>query len=144
MKESFLRLQFCKPGDERTALAPRANSSSFEDYTDVFLSHAQVYIFAEQFDIQPLKRLALKNLHQTLAIFTIWPECVGDIVALTRFVYDKTSEPVNKVEPMRDMLKQYIGCEMDVLIKDVEFRDLLEGNRELLNDFCLVVRKRIK
>ena len=82
MKESFLVLQFCKPDDESIASAPRANSAPYEDYTNVFLSHAHVYVFAEKFDIQPLKRLALKSLHQTLAIFTLWPECVGDIAAL--------------------------------------------------------------
>ena len=131
-------------GDERTALAPRANSAPSEDYTGVFLSHARVYVFAEEFDIQPLKRLVLKILHQTLAIFTLWPECVGDIVTLTRFVYDKTSEPVNGAEPMRSMLKQYIGCEMDVLVEAVDFRDFLEENRELLNDFCSMVGARIK
>ena len=134
MKESFLKLRFCKSGDERTALAPRANSALSEDYTGVFLSHARVYVFAEEFDIQPLKRLALKTLHQTLAIFNLWPECVVDIVTLTRFVYDKTSELVNRAEPMRSMLKQYIGCEMEVLVEAVDFRDLLEENRELLNE----------
>lgn len=91
-----------------------------------------------------LKRLALKTPYQTLAIFNLWPECIGDIINLTRFVYDKTSEPVNGAEPMRSMLKQYIGREMDVLVEAVDFRDLLEENRELLNDFCSMVGARIK
>jgi hypothetical protein len=51
MKESFMRLRFCKSGDERTTLAPRANPAPSEDYTGVFLSHARVYVFAEEFDI---------------------------------------------------------------------------------------------
>lgn len=88
MKESFLELHLCKPDEERIPIAPRANCAPSEDYTNVFLSHAHVYVFAEKFDIQLLKRLALKNLHQTLAKFTLWPECVGDIVALARFMYD--------------------------------------------------------
>ena len=144
MKESFLVLQFCKPDDESTALAPRANSAPSEDYTSVFLSHAHIYVFAEKFDIQPLKGLALKNLHQTLTKFTLWPECVGDIVALARFVYNQTSEPVDGAEPIRSMLKRYIGYEMDVLVEDTGFRDLLGENRELLNDFCSMVGERTK
>lgn len=139
MKESFLRQQYLKRGDERTALAIRANFAPSEDYTNVFLSHARVYVFAEQYDIQPLKRLALQRLYQTLAIFTLWPECVGDIVALTRFVYDNTSKPVRGVEPMRGMLKRYFSCEPDVLLKAVAFRDLSEENRELLDDFYSLV-----
>ncbi len=38
---------------------------------------------------------------------------------------------------MRSMLKQYIGYEMDVLVGAA-------GNRELLNDFCSMVKERIK
>ncbi|KAL8850911.1 MAG: hypothetical protein Q9221_004166 [Calogaya cf. arnoldii] len=142
MKESFLELHLCKPDEERIPIAPRANSAPSEDYTNVFLSHAHVYVFAEKFDIQPLKRLALKNLHQTLAKFTLWPECVGDIVALARFMYNPMFEPVNEAESMRSILKRYIGYEMDVLIRAADFRDLLEENRELLDDVCSMVGER--
>jgi len=37
---------------ERPLLTPRRLK-----YTDVFLSHAHVYVFTEKFDIQPLKGL---------------------------------------------------------------------------------------
>lgn len=141
MKELFLALQPGKSDDERTVLV---NSAPSEDYTDVFLSHTYMYVFAEKFDIQPLKRLALRYLHQTLAGFTLWPESVGDIVVLARFVYDNTSVPLNGAEPMRDMLKRYICYEMDVLVGTADFKDLLEGNRELLHDFCSMVGERIK
>lgn len=144
MKESFLELHLCKPDEERIPIAPRANSAPSEDYTNVFLSHAHVYVFAEKFDIQPLKRLALKNLHQTLAKFTLWPECVGDIVALARFMYTPMFELFNEAESMRSILKRYIGYEMDVLIRAADFRDLLEENRELLDDVCSMVGERIK
>ena len=144
MKELFLALQPGKSGDERTVLVSRANSAPSEDYTDVFLSHTYMYVFAEKFDIQPLKRLALRYLHQTLAGFTLWPESVGDIVVLARFVYDNTSVPLNGVEPMRDMLKRYICYEMDVLVGAADFKDLLEEDKELLHDFCSMVGERIK
>jgi hypothetical protein len=102
VKEAFLELQFCEPGDEHTARPARANTVPSEDYSEVFLSHAHLYIFAEKYDIQPLKRLALKLLHQTLAIFTPWPECVGDIVTLIRFIYKNTARPQSGEEPMND------------------------------------------
>lgn len=142
-KEAFLKLQYCAAGDERTVLAPRANSSPSEDYTDVFLSHARVYVFAEKFDIQPLKRMAMKVLHQTLSIFTLWPECLEDIVALVRFVYSETSKPAHGGEPMRSLLMRYISYEMDVLIGAVGFRDLLEENRDFLDNFCSYVKRRL-
>ncbi len=144
MRESFLKLQIYGPEDELISSVARANTAPSEDYTNVFLSHAHVYVFAEKFDIRPLKRLALKNLHQTLEKFTLWPECVGDIVVLARFMYNPMAEPANEAESLRNILKRYIGYEMDVLIGAADFRDLLEENRELLDDVCSMVRERIK
>lgn len=140
LQMNFQRLQFVKPGDERAVSKPRANTTPSEDYTDVFLSHARLYVFAEQFDIQPLKRIALKNLHKTLSVFTIWRECILDIVALIRYVYDNTSKPLNEAEPMRHMLMQLVAVAMEKLLDSFEFRDLLAENGQILFDFCSQVR----
>lgn len=122
----------------------RANTSSSQDCTDVFLSHARLYVFAEQYDVQPLKRLAMNNLHFTLKKFSLWWECVEDVVALIKFVYEKTSKPDNEVEPMRNMLMLFIGYVMDSVVQRSEFQNLLMEDSELLNDFCAMVAKRIQ
>ena len=44
---------------------------------------------------------------------------------------------------MREMLKGYIGFQMDVLMKDREFRGLMKEEGELLDDFVEMVGKRI-
>ena len=142
LKDISLKLQCREEGDDR-ALAPRPNLSPSEDYTEVFLSHARVYVFAEKFDIQPLKRLAVETLDETLSIFTLWPECVGDVVALARFVYSETSNSVHGGERMRSLLKLYIACEINVLIQAVCFRDLLEESRDFLDDFCFIMQLRL-
>lgn len=139
MRNSFLGLQICKAGDARTVLGPRANSSPSEDYTEVFLSHTRVYVFAEKFDIQPLKRLALKILQETLSVFWLWPECVNDIVALFRFVYNETSKPVKEIEPMRNMLKLYMSVEISVLSEATGFQNLLADFKDLQEDYCSCV-----
>lgn len=143
LKEAFLKLQFCQQDDQCPTWVPRANSGPAEKYTDVFLSHAKLYVFAEKFDIQPLKRLILKNLHQTLSIFTLWPECVGDVVALVKFVYSNTVPASNGDEPMRRMLSQYIGYEMQVILEATAFRNFLNNDRDFLDDFCSQVGRRI-
>lgn len=122
---------------------PRANSGPKEDYTNTFLSHARLYVFAEKFDIQPLKRLILKNLHQTLCIFTLWPECIVEVVALFEYVYSNTVPACNGDEPMRRMLSLYIGYEMQPLLEAAAFRDLLKKDQDLLDDFCSQVERRI-
>lgn len=71
LKEAFSKLRFCEADDERPNFTVRANNDASEEYTDVFLSYARLYVFAERWDIQPLKRLALKNLYETLSSFTL-------------------------------------------------------------------------
>lgn len=143
LKEAFVKLRFCKAGDERPIWTPRANTKASEDYTNVLLSHTRLYVFAEKYDIGSLKRLTLQNLHQTLAAFTLWPECVDDVVTLLRFAYGHTSKPEGGSEPMRVMLSRYIGYEMDKLVDETPFRDLLEEDRDFLDDFCAHIKKRL-
>jgi hypothetical protein len=50
----------------------RQNYNPTEDYTPVFLGHAQLYVFAEQWGINVLKTLALSKLHKTLTSFTLY------------------------------------------------------------------------
>ena len=143
LKLEFLNLQYSAPEDIRSVWVPRANTTPSEDYTDTFLSHARLYVFAERFDIQPLKRLTLKNLHQALTSFTVRPDCVNDIVELLIYVYGNTKPDCNGKEPMREMLSQYTGFEMDKMLKAAAFRDLLQQNQDFLEDFCAQVLRRI-
>ena len=115
--------------------APRGNKAPEEDYTEVFLGHARMYVFAEKYDIKPLKTLALLKLHRTLSIFTLFPERVGDIITLLKYVYANTAEAVDGNEDIRTMLAHYVGCEMETLIKDGEIKDMMLDNGDMLGDF---------
>lgn len=114
---------------------PRSNMHPQEDYTEVFLSHARLYVFAEKYDIQPLKKLSRQKLQHTLAIYTLYPERVGDITTLLKYVYANTSEAIDGIEDIRTMLAHYVGTEMDTLIKYGEIKNLMLDNGEMLGDF---------
>ena len=122
---------------------PRSNKSPLEDYTEVFLGHARMYVFAEKYDIQSLKKLALDKLQHTLSIFTLYPERVGDITALLRYVYANTTETVDGTNDVRTMLAHYIGTEMETLIKDGEIKDLMLEDGEMLSDFLRMFALRV-
>ena len=144
LKESFIQRKTVIRQDNSSVPPPRPNQSPQEDYTDVFLSHAQLYVFADKYDIKTLKILALENLHASLAIYTLYEECTGDIVDLLRYVYANTSETVDDVEELRTLLTLYMGYEMDTLMQDEDFRDLMVTNGgPLLADFMRMVMKRI-
>ena len=82
LKESFMKRTCTTRPDYITLPRPRANKDPTEDYTDVFLCHARLYVFAEQYDIQLLKAQAFSELQLTLTSYTLYPERTGDIVAL--------------------------------------------------------------
>ena len=125
--------------------SPRPNRSPQEDYTDVFLSHAQLYVFAEKYDIQALKLLALEELHATLVVYTLYDVRTGDIIELLRHVYANTCKPQEGVDDMRSMMTQYVGYEMDTLMGAAEFGELIiQDGGGLLQDFMRAVSTRIR
>ncbi|KAL8844421.1 MAG: hypothetical protein Q9176_001331 [Flavoplaca citrina] len=144
LKESFIHRKATVRQESISIPQPLPNQSPEEDYTEVFLSHAQLYVFAEKYDMQTLKILALENLQTTLAIFTLHEQRTGDIITLLRYVYANTSETSDGVEDLRTLLRDYVGYEMDTLMKDDGFRDLMIADGgALLGDFLTMVMKRI-
>ena len=147
LKEAFISRKYDLSNDWEFAPSwcppPRSNKAYNEDYTEVFLCHARLYVFAEKYDVQSLKALALKKLQETLAIFTLYPERVGDITSLLKYVYDNTAESEPGVEDIRTMLAHYIGCEMETLVREGEIKALLASNGEMLNDFLNMFALRV-
>ena len=133
LKESFISEYDYSSPDEKDR--PRSNLRPQEDYTEVFLSHARLYVFAEKYDIQALKKLCHHKLQYTLVIYTLYPERVGDITTLLKYVYANTAETMDGTEDIRSMLAHYVGTEMDTLIKYGEIKDLMLENGEILGDF---------
>ena len=144
LKESFItKSDGVWVFDDTLVASGRSNKSPKEDYTDVFLGHARLYVFAEKYDIQPLKELALHRLQHTLAIYTLYPERVSDVIALLKYVYANTAEAAEGVEDIRTMLAHYVGTEMGVLVRDGEIRDLMLDDPEMLNDFLKMFALRV-
>lgn len=141
-----LREAFLKQEDNwrvETLLKPRSNEVPQEDYTEIFLSHARLYVFAEKYDIQPLKKLSLQELHRTLAEYTLFPERAGDITTLLKYVYANTAETIDEIEDIRTMLVHYVWMEIETLTKYGEIKDLMldDGElRELPRDYLFVLK----
>ena len=144
LKEAFISRRYTFRQGVLEIPPPRPNQGPEENYTDVFLSHAQLYVFADKYDVQALKVLALEELYATLAIYTLHPARTGDIITLLQYIYGNTGQSDGGEEDLRQILKTYIGYEMDTLINDGDFRDLMivDGG-SLLGDFITMVGQRI-
>ncbi|KIH93604.1 hypothetical protein SPBR_04392 [Sporothrix brasiliensis 5110] len=81
---------------------------SWIDGFDVFIVHAQVYLFADYHGIAPLQTLALCKLHRILVHFLLNHDSIGRIVWLVRYIYDNT--PPDPKDRLRSMVSLYAAC----------------------------------
>ena len=137
-----------EPSVRRVAIytsPPRRNLNAWEKYTNIFLCHAQLYVFADAQDIQELKTLALEELHAVLAVFELHLERTIDVLDLLHYVYDNTVSPLHGEEPLRRLMSDYVSFEMDTLMLDGRFCDLiLVDGGDMLADFMSSVAARIR
>ena len=144
LKESFIQRSYTVRNIKKDAPQPRPNSDKQEEYSEVFLGHARLYVFADKYDIQILKVLAMEELHATLAVYTLYQERTSDVVALLRYVYDKTPDSEDGVEDLRTILTQYMEAEIDTLIEDEDLQEvILQDGGPLLADLMKVMRMRL-
>lgn len=145
LREAFYSRE---PSVRRVAIytsPPRRNLHAWEKYTDIFLCHAQLYVFAYAQDIQELKTLALEELHAVLAVFELHLERTIDVLDLLNYVYDNTVNPLHGEEPLRRMMSDYVNFETDTLMLDGRFSDLiLVDGGDMLADFMSSVAARIR
>ncbi|KAI9778136.1 MAG: hypothetical protein M1839_008345 [Geoglossum umbratile] len=129
-------------------IQPAPNREPLEDCTPVLLSHAYVHVFADKYDILPLRTLALYKLHRTLIKFALYKEQAGDIAELVGYSYANTPEPnlggtAGSVDALRELVMNYIACEAENLVESERFLLLLEEGGTLAKDIMRAVVKRI-
>ena len=133
----------------RTALAVRCevrqNCHASEDYTPVFLGHAQLYVFAEKWGIESMKALALFKLHKTLTTFTLYSARRPDIVELLRYTFcnEHTPDRVDTMDDLRSLVMLYTACEVENLIRCPEFLSLIAEGGQLAQNLVQILMQRL-
>ncbi|KAH6959643.1 hypothetical protein BKA56DRAFT_600729 [Ilyonectria sp. MPI-CAGE-AT-0026] len=117
------------PGSE-VKVAVHVNESD-EDYTDVFISHAQMYVFADYHGIVVLQNLALRKLRQALMQYTLDEKGSRDIIQLVNYCFSNTADKEGQCDPLRTLVCTYTACKVEDLWKNDEFQELMDT----LNEF---------
>lgn len=119
------------------AFQPCENTAPDEDFTPVFLAHARLYTFACMRLVDPLKRLTLHKLHETLLSFKLYKRRVGDVVELARYAYTQGEDRKDDgtKDELRQLVVEYIVLEVDTFGKHPAFVDLLHEGGEFVVDF---------
>lgn len=105
---------------------PIPTNSSSDDTTEMLLSHARVYVFAECYDIAPLGLLSLRKLRQTLEYFQMYDEAVYDVIQLINYCYENTIARTDGAEDLRSLLCMFAACNMEKLWGNKEFQELVQ------------------
>jgi len=147
LRQNFHGRAYLTYSEPKTAMLerflPTGNSTPEQDFTPIFLAHARLYTFACMRLIDPLKRLALHKLHQTLLKFKLYDRRVGDVVELARYAYDNGEDrkPDGTIEDLRKLVVEYIACEVSTIGKHETFAPLLQEGGEFVVDFWRIIAK---
>lgn len=123
------------------AFAPRKNNGSSQDFTPVFLGHAQLYVLADKYGIESLRKLVLSKLYQTLKEFKLYHKSVAGVLEFVRFAYSNTPRHINGIDALRNLATRYIVSVLGQLGENKPFQELLEGGGDFVVDFWLIVWK---
>ncbi|PTB49591.1 hypothetical protein M431DRAFT_512754 [Trichoderma harzianum CBS 226.95] len=122
-----------------TPFTPRKNKESCEDYSEVFLSHARLYVLADKYDIKELRDLSAHKIWVTLKEFTLYPERMGDIIGLVRYSFQNTLEK----DKLRTLLKDFCACTVEDLCKGEGFQDLICETPEFACELIMEMSTRL-
>ncbi|KAK0372000.1 hypothetical protein CLIM01_10650 [Colletotrichum limetticola] len=120
----------------------RENGPS-DDYTDVFLGHAKVYVFAGCYGIATLRALSLGKLRKTLEIFALYQAGVQDVIRLIRYCYQNTADKVSEEDELRILVNMYTACKVETLWEDADFAGLVETNGEYAKGLINFIVRRV-
>lgn len=123
----------------------RPNSVPTQEYTQVFLGHAELYVFAEKWSIDVLKTLALSKLHRTLTSLALYAVRRPDIVELLRYTFsnDHTPDRVGAEDDLRSLVMLYTACEVENLVHCPDFMSLISEGGQLAQNLIQMLIKRI-
>ncbi|KAG6078059.1 hypothetical protein E4U16_001691 [Claviceps sp. LM84 group G4] len=106
--------------------APVLNTGSMEtDFTEFFIAHVKISLFADCYGVAELLELSIRKLHQALCGFRLSKARVGDVLALVRFCYERPCP-----ERLKRLVASYSAAIMDIQVS----RDVAESFKELLKE----------
>ncbi|KAK5726099.1 hypothetical protein LTR15_004291 [Elasticomyces elasticus] len=102
-------------------------STEGNDYTAVFFCHAQLYVLADTYGVEPLKMLTRERLSKAFQHFRRSPGSVADITGLIKYVFEHTPESTEQPDVLQDICVHYAANSLETLVSSVDFRRLLRG-----------------
>ena len=112
------------------------------DYAEA-LCHVQLYVFADRYQVNALKDMAIHKLRNALKNTAFSPSNASQLVDLIQFAYQNTPELQTVEEPLRGLLTYYAAWELKSLVLSKEFQQLFVAGGQFVNDLFQKVGQRL-
>jgi hypothetical protein len=121
------------------------NKHRRDNVAGVLLAYARLYVFADQYLIEDLKKSAMRGLRTYLLETDIFPLTRGGVIDLIRYVYDSdhthSSSEGQPLDPLRKTVVQFIVLHLDVFSDFLEHRQLLREGGDYAMDLHDTIRR---
>ncbi|CCE31556.1 uncharacterized protein CPUR_05409 [Claviceps purpurea 20.1] len=129
--------------EAKTADAPVLDEGNMHvDFSEVFIAHAKVYIFADCYGVAGLLNLAMQKLHKALSEFRLSVRRMGSIVSLVSYCYERPCPG-----KLKKMVASYSAAIMDSQVTDVAaccFQKLLEDRGDFAAEMAWFMACRLR
>ena len=112
-------------------------SDGCQDFSAIFLCHAQLYVFANRYSMPSLAALALSRLGATLSEFQVYRYRTSDLVKLLKYTYESTQDLRQGIDKLRFLVLTFCTYWIDELLIENEFIAMLESGGALSRDIIL-------
>ena len=124
--------------DDSWSAFSNTSKPQITDYTEAFVAHLKLYVFADEKQVVKLKDLVLVQLGHLLNEIQNQSNPYADIVALLEYTYLNTNKSsTEEPEPLRKFMMELLQCyEPESLVKNTALKSfIIEDGGDLLTDF---------
>jgi len=116
-----------------------------ENIGEILHIHASLYVLAEKWGVDRLKRLTLFKIHKTLSLFSLDALRLEVVVDFVRYVYsdERTPDLESTVDELRELVRQYIVANAEFTSRNAPFLALIEEGGALARDLWKYVAPRM-
>ena len=118
---------------------PPSRNSKCDDCTSILLCHAKMYKFSERYAVPDLSTLSLRKLRKFLQDYVWYEERVSAVVELVRYAYHHTMDYEGSVDKLRKLVLEYAVCYVKELVKEPQFKELLQEGGPLASELMVQI-----
>jgi hypothetical protein len=124
---------------------PSVEDGPSENISEILRTHAALYVLAEKWGIDRLKKLALFKIHRTLRLFSLDTPKLKHIIDFVRYAYsdERTPDLENTIDGLRGLICEYIAANAEFTSRDATFMALFEEGGPLARDLWKLVAPRV-